>query len=124
MRVITPLNKDFDYETNKQLFDKANNTIGEKCTFDEVISKYQFFSYYKQDEYLGFIYFFYEDGKLFICSASVPKRYQDTYKCLLESLTYYSCDIYANTSQRHVKLILLRAGFKKINDNLFIYERN
>lgn len=123
MRVVIPTDKDFDYEINKHLFDKANQTLDEKRSFDDVLRCCQFFSYYDDDEYLGFIYFFYEDDKLYVATASVPKRYAKTIECFKQALTYYNCDIYAKTVQRHVKIAALRVGFKKINDNLYKYER-
>jgi len=123
IKVIIPLDKDFDYEINKHLFNKANQTLKEKMPFDELIKCYQFFSFYDGDEYLGFIYFFYKDDKLYVATASVPKRYKKTLECFKQALTYYDCDIYAQTTQRHVKLAALKVGFKKISDNLYKYER-
>ena len=123
MRVVIPTDKDFDYEINKHLFNKANKTLKENLTFDNVLKQFQFFSFYDGEEYLGFIYFFYKDDKLYVATASVPKRYKQTLECFKQALTYYNCDVYAETNQRHVKLAALKVGFKKVRDNLYKYER-
>jgi len=81
------------------------------------------YSCFKDDTFIGVLCYFLKDNKRFVCAFGNRKHHLENLEILKESLTWFSSDIYAETSQRLVRLLLLKSGFKKINDNTFIYER-
>lgn len=123
MKVSIFSDKDFRYKDCKELFYKSNETLEEALDFDGLIKKYQLFQYTHENKLIGCLYYYFEDDKLFVATFANKGFAEEKYKCLKESLTYYDCDIYARTKQRHVAIALLRCGFKKISDNLYKYER-
>lgn len=123
MKVSIPTDKDFRYEECRKLFLESNNTLGEEYDFDYIISTYHFFQFVISGKLVGCIYFYYKNNRLYIASFANRKFVMEKLEALKESLTFYSCDIYAETTQKHVAQVLLKVGFKKIGNNTYKYER-
>lgn len=65
---------------------------------------------------------FYQDEseRLFMCGASCRKNLLDNIQAIIKVCNAFDNDIYADTDKKEAKICLLKAGFKKINDNLFV----
>ena len=102
----------------------VKNILKEKSTFKEIIERTFFYSFFDDDRFLGCIYFYDRLGKRYIASFSTRHHHKENMECLKLSLTWFNSDIYAITYEKTAKLCLLRAGFKKIDNTTFIYERS
>lgn len=124
IKVYIPTDKEFNYKECKQLFKKNKKKLRETFSFKEVIDGTFFYSFFDDDRFLGCIYFYDKLGKRYIASFGTRHHHKENIECLKLSLTWFNSDIYAITYEKTAKLCLLRAGFKKIDDNTFIYERS
>lgn len=61
--------------------------------------------------------------KLFLSGASVRKNMPDNIQAIIKVCEAYSEDMYSDTDKKEAKICLLKAGFKKLQDNLFIREK-
>ena len=68
---------------------------------------------------LGAIYYFMDDGKLFLNGFASSKHHFENLYCLKLSSSWFNCDIYAEAQNRASALCLLRCGFKRVGNNLF-----
>lgn len=65
-----------------------------------------------------------ESERLFMCGASCRKNLLDNINAIIKVCNAFDNDIYADTDKKEAKICLLKAGFKKIDDNLFVrYKR-
>lgn len=80
------------------------------CFYDEEIS-----------ELLGCIYLEDEDGKIMLSGFSKPKQIDKVLEAIHFVSTFMAQDVlYSRTDRKPAKLVLLRAGFEKIDNELFI----
>ena len=68
----------------------------------------------------GIYYFLDENNKLFLNGFAKRKMHLLNIKCLELSTCWFSCDIYAQAQNKASALCLLRCGFKKYKENIFI----
>jgi hypothetical protein len=122
--VRVPQDKEFDYEACRGLYDDLNDRI-QDGDFDDVINRTQFFSFYiaSTNELIGCIYYYEKDNKLFVNAFANRKHHRLNLECLKETFKWFDGDIYATTKHKTAILCLYRCGFKKINDNTFVYRR-
>ena len=66
---------------------------------------------------------FEKNNKLYLNGFGGRKHHQKNIECLKMVLNWFNCDIYAESVQKPAILCLLRCGFKRIDNNLFIYRR-
>lgn len=123
MEVITPLSKKFEYIKVKQLWEQFKHKLDDGGNFDFLLTNTHFFSFYSNEILMGCICFYEKDNKLFLNAFSNRKQHEKNMLCLKISLTFYNCDIYAECKQKPAIICLLKAGFKKIDTNLYKYER-
>lgn len=60
------------------------------------------------------------DNKLFLSGASIRKNMPDNISAIIKVCEAYSEDMYSDTDKKEAKICLLKAGFKKIKDNLYM----
>ena len=76
-----------------------------------------------KDALVGAIYFFIDNEHLFLNAFSKRKNFVVNLKCLTMALAWFNCPIFAEAQNRASALTLLRVGFKRVKDNLFVYNR-
>jgi hypothetical protein len=84
------------------------------CFYDEQTAELRAYMSFYQDE----------SKRLFMCGASCRKNLLDNINAIIKVCNAFDNDIYADTDKKEAKICLLKAGFKKIDDNLFVrYKR-
>ena len=85
-----------------------------------------FYLFLSDKKFICVIYYFIDDGKLFLNAFSIRKSFTDNLSCLSLSTKFFATDIYAEAQNRASALCLLRSGFKRVDGNLFClrYEKN
>lgn len=81
------------------------------------------FCFYDEEtlELLGCIYLEDEDGKIMLSGFSKPKQIDKVLEAIHFVSTFMAQDVlYSRTDRKSAKLVLLRAGFEKIDNELFI----
>ena len=123
LKVYNPTMKHFPYEESKKLYEEKQSEIGDDQTFDEVIRNTVYFAFTEDDKLLGGIYFYENGSKIFVNVFANRNTHLSNLTCFKWSLNGFDKPIYAKTTHRHVRIQLLRLGFKKIDENLYKYER-
>lgn len=123
MEIITPLSYKFEYDKVKSLWQSCKDKLDDGGNFDKVLCNSHFFSFYIDNKLIGCICFYEKDNKIFLNGFSKRKTHLENIQCIKKSLNFYNCDIFAECKQKPAILCLLKAGFKKIDTNLYKYER-
>lgn len=121
--VRIPTDKNFNYKECKKLFFKCNRFIKDGSRFRDIVENTFFYSFFNDDEFIGCIYFYYRDDKLFVNAFAHRGRHKLNLECLKMTFDWFNCDIYAESVQKPAILCLYRCGFKKIGENLYIKEK-
>ena len=122
--VLTPLDQEFKkYESLiKEVYKKNQEKICDPNSFLFIKKNTFFYAFFKEGDFIGAIYYFMENGKLFLNGFAKPKRHADNLFCLKLSTTWFKKPIYAEAQNRASALCLLRCGFKRVKGKLFCYE--
>ena len=123
MKVVIPLDKDFEFERCKKMYVSNNKRVNDDATFEEVIENTFFYSFYDEHELTLCVYFYEIDGKLWVNGYGVRNKHLFNKKCFEKALSWFNCDIWANTKYRDVAWALLRCGFKRFGKNLYLYNQ-
>lgn len=92
-------------------------------TFDFVYNNPHLYCFY--DEEKGFLRAYAnvykdENNRLFISGASIRKNLPENISVITIVCDAYDDDMYAETDKKEAVFVLLKAGFKKIKDNLYV----
>ena len=122
--VLTPLDSEFElYKSQiKKVYEKYQEKIRDSNSFSFVIKNTLFYSFFLDGAFIGAIYYFMENDKLFLNAFALPKNHQVNLECLQLSTTWFKKPIYAEAQNRASALCLLRSGFKRVKEKLFCYE--
>lgn len=123
MKVVIPLDRDFEFERCKKMYEQYAPKVNDDASFEEVIENTFFYSFYDGNELTLCIYFYEIDGKLWVNGYGVRNKHLFNKKCFEDSLTWFNCDIWANTKYRDVAWALLRCGFKKFDEHIYVYRQ-
>ena len=126
MKVIIPKNPEFLLykEKLKEMYEQSQDKICDSNSFDFIIHNTLFYCFIDSDGALiGAIYFFKDNNKLFLNGYAGRKHYEENIECLRLSTTWFNCDIYAEAQNRASAMCLLRVGFKRVKDKLFVYKQ-
>jgi hypothetical protein len=123
IKVFIPSDEKFNYKQCKKLFKKYKDKINDNSVFSDIVKNTFFYSFFDDDKFLGCIYYYDKAGKMFVNAYASPKHHLENIKCFKMSLDWFNCDIYAETTHKTAILCLYKCGFKRINENLFIYRR-
>ena len=122
IKVLIP--SDFEFKIYEPLlrnmYEKSQDRICDDNTFDFIINNTLYYAFIKEEIVLGAIYFFDDEGKLFLNAYAGRKHFEDNVECVKMSTKWFKCDIYAEAQNRASALCLLRAGFRRVHGNLFI----
>lgn len=77
------------------------------------------------DDLKGYISIYTGDtDKLFLCGAGIRHNMPDNIRAIIKVCEAFNDDIYADTDIKEAKICLLKAGFKKIENNLYVRFKN
>lgn len=126
LEVLIPADKKFkEYENQlRVLYETNQEKITDTNSFDFVRDNTFFYTFLYKNDLIGVIYYFKSDGLLFLNAFSRPKMHLLNVQCLLLSLTWFNCDIYAEAQNRASAFTLLRCGFKRVEGKLFVYKNS
>ena len=122
--VLIPTDSEFEKHKAqiKEVYEKCQEKICDPNSFEFVIHYTLFFSFFLDGVFIGAIYYFKENDKLFLNAFALPKNHRANLECLQLSTTWFKKPIYAEAQNRASALCLLRCGFKRIEGKLFCYE--
>ena len=125
IRVLIPKQKEFKIiePELKALYIKKQKNICDTNSFEFIRDNTFLYTFLIADNLIGCIYYFLDnDNRLFLNAFSKRKTFQLNIICLTLSLSWFNCPIYAEAQNRASALCLLRCGFKRKKNNLFIYD--
>ena len=122
--VLIPTDSEFEKHKAqiKDFYEKCQEKICDPNSFEFVIHYTLFFSFFLDGVFIGAIYYFKENDKLFLNAFALPKNHRANLECLQLSTTWFKKPIYAEAQNRASALCLLRCGFKRVKGKLFCYE--
>ena len=124
IKVIIP--SEFGFKTYepvlRKLYEENREKITDTSSFDFILKNTYFYCFIRNSEIIGVIYFFADSDRLFLNAYGQRGHFGDKIECLRMSLGWFKCDIYAEAQNRASALCLLRAGFRRIEGKLFVYE--
>ena len=122
--VRTPEHLLFNYTECREMFEKHHKKL-DVDDYDTVLKTTHFFSFidWNKGELIGCIYFYQQDGRLYVTAFASRKHHLTNLECFKKSLTWYNCDIYAECKQKTAILCLLKSGFEKLEKDIYIYRR-
>ena len=122
--VLIPTDSEFEKHKAqiKEVYENCQEKICDPNSFEFVIHYTLFFSFFLDGVFIGAIYYFKENDKLFLNAFALPKNHRANLECLQLSTTWFKKPIYAEAQNRASALCLLRCGFKRVEGKLFCYE--
>lgn len=125
LKVLIPSDKEFKiYESHlKLLYEKNKEKICDSNSFEFVRDNTLFYMFVYNNKLVGGIYYFKEGDKLFLNGFCNRKMFPLNLICVINSLSWFNCDLYAEAQNRASALCLLKCGFKRVKDNLFCFKK-
>lgn len=121
--VLIPTDADFkNYENQlKLLYLSCQQKICDTNSFEFIRDNTLFYAFLKDNKLLGAIYYFLDRGRLFLNGFANRKNFLANLECLRTSLSWFTSDIYAEAQNRASAICLLRCGFIRERENMFVY---
>ena len=125
IKVITPNELEFKLHEPRlrKLYEESKDKITDTSSFGFILKNTLFYCFVNEGRLIGVIYFFADEDKIFLNAYGTRGYLEDKIECLKMSLGWFKCDIYAEAQNRASALCLLRAGFRRREGNLFVYEQ-
>lgn len=119
-----PDDKLFNYAEVKELYERCNEYIKDD-EFNDVINNTEFYAFYiaKTRELMGCIYYFWKGRRLFVNAFAERGHHLLNLECFKLTLSWWKVNVYANAIQKTSRLCVLKCGFEKVKDNLYVYRR-
>ena len=111
MKIVTALDKNFEYKKCEELYLKNEKFMNNTCSFKSIVQNSHFYSFYSNKILLGCIYVTCENGKLFINGFSVRKNFKNNKNAINQVIKFYNCPIYAKTKNKTAIFLLKNCGF-------------
>jgi len=133
MEIRIPADDEFDFYACKKLYKKYQKEIDDNVPFNNIIKNTFFYSFYDDKVLVGCVYLYYQkiNNKarkspygLFLNGFAKRKYHRFNTKVLNKIFSWFNCNIYAKSVQKPAIYLLLKCGFKKISDDLYIYYNN
>ncbi len=121
MKVIVPSDDEFDFYACRKLYLKNKKSVGDDSSFNYIIQNTFFYSFYDDKTLVGCIYLYQKREKLFMNGFAKRGFHKFNLEAVQKILNWFSCDIYAESFRKPAILVLLRCGFKRIKNSLFVY---
>lgn len=96
-------------------------------SFDFIYNNPHLYCFYDENKgYLKGYANIYEDeeGRLYLSGAGVRKNMSENIKAIIKVCEAYNQNMYAETDKKEAAFCLLKAGFKKIKENLYMRYKN
>ena len=124
IKVLIPHNPEFwEYDAQvKDLYEKNQEKICDSNSYEFVRDNTLFYIFLLNGHFIGSIYYFIEDGNLFLNGFAIPKNHLANLFCLRRSLSWFVKPIFAEAQHRASALCLLRCGFKRKKGNLYVFK--
>ena len=124
INVWIPTQKEFNnYRAECQkLYESVQDKICDPNDFEFICNNTFFYLFEKEGNLIGALYYFVDDGKLFVNGFAKRKMHNLCLECFRKSLTWFKGNVYAEAQNRASALCLLRCGFHRKNGNLFVIE--
>ncbi len=124
MKVLIPLDSEFNYMECKNLYNRYQKLIGDIEDFDRILTSTLFYSFISnENKFIGCLYFYKIGGRLFVNGFSNRKCHLQNIECLNMTEKWFDCDIWAKTKHKTAKFCLLQAGFKKVDNELYVKKK-
>ncbi len=126
VKVLIPRDSEFCLYKNecKNLYEKVQDKICDTNSFEFICANTFFYMFLDDNKLIGAIYYFVdEEGKLFLNGFANRKMHKLNLECLKMSLDWFNTDIYAQSQNRASAFCLLRCGFKRSKENLFVFKK-
>lgn len=124
MEIRIPENQNFDFYACKKLYKKYQGLICDDASFNQVIKNTFFYSFYDNKNLIGCIYIFEKQKKIFMNGFARRGYHNFNVQAVKRIFEWFDSDIYAESKQKPAIYLLLKCGFQKISDNLFVYYKN
>jgi ssDNA-specific exonuclease RecJ len=128
MYFVSTSNKDFPYNEVKSLYEEYReyNISGSNLPIDDLIKFNEFYGVIVNGKFAGCLYLHNATSEsIYLSGFSKRKQAKNTIKAIREFIKGIDKQyIFSKTTHLHAKICLLRAGFKQIEVDLFLYERN
>ena len=123
LKILIPKDRDFFRYKNevKKLYLENQDKINDDNTFDFICKETFFYLFLVDEKILGVIYFFQDDGKLYLNGFAVRKFLKEKLEALKLATTWFNCEIYAEAQNKASAYCLKKVGFKKITERLYAY---
>lgn len=123
MRVEIPSYSSFNFKECKAMYDIYRPLVKDSFSFEEVIRDTFFYAFYDNDRLSLCVYFYKIDDKLWVSGYGIRKNYLFNYHAFKQSLTWFNCDVWAETYFKPAIYSLIACGFKKYKDGIYVYRR-
>lgn len=121
MKVLIPTDEEFEFERCKKMYEAYSSRVNDDATFEEVVRDTFFYSFYDKDQITLCVYFYEKSDKLWVNGYGIRNKHLFNKKCFEKSLSWFNCDIWADTPYKDVAWALLRCGFKKAKNNIYVF---
>ena len=125
IRVLIPKDREFYFYKKelKKMYEKNRAKIQDESSFEFIINNTFFYAFLVDKTLLGAIYYFTIDKKLFVNAFAKRGHFKEKLECLKLSQKWFKTDIYATAQNKASALCLLRCGFCRAKENLFVYKK-
>ena len=124
INVWIPYQKEFFKYKNecKKLYESVQDKIKDTNSFEFICENTFFYLFENDGNLIGAIYYFVNaDGKLYLNGFANRKMHHLCIECLKMSLNWFKGRVYAYAQNRASALCLLRCGFRRKAENLFVF---
>ena len=123
LEVRIPINENFEFDKCCNMYRKLQKYICDDSDFIDVITNTYFYAFYSENELIGCIYLYNKDNKLFLNGFASRGHHELNMEAMKMVEDWFSCDIYAETTNKLSSMCLHRLGYKKIDTNLYVKEK-
>lgn len=114
-----------DYDEFKKLYNER--PMPNQYDFDWLIKNPCLYCFYDLEK--GFLKGFItvqreDDDKLFLSGISLPKLMPDVITAIITVCDSFDEDMYSQTPLKHAALVLKKAGFKHLKDEIYVRYKN
>ena len=123
INVLIPAQPEFQKfkQECKELYEKLQVQITDTNSFEFICENTFFYLFEENGSLIGAIYYFVkEDGNLYLNGFAKRKKHKVCLECLKMSLKWFKGSIYAEAQNRASALCLLKCGFKRKREKLFV----
>lgn len=124
MHVYIPTDLKFDFNACKKMYNKYSKILNESSCFEDIINNTFFYSFYDDAILTLCVYFFVKDDKLWVNGFGIRKKHLFNKQCFKKTLSWFNCDIWAESVQKAAIFAIKTCGFKKYKNNIYVFRQN